>query len=335
MGCVWWNANPLGLRRCISPSMSWHACLSTRVSDAAPVSSSSSELDVDHSTSTASVVPSASSTARSNSKSSSSSSPPPRFLGFVHPLGSSSSAADFFLLPKKPAAFFAAFFSRALRSFSRFLRRAFCSGVSSGSGSQKESSFTAAPSRREMTAAAMALATKAPEEAYCASTSATIPCASDAQISLTSESAICLQMASVRNDSWRRHSRLLSVSDHSVGCVATLLTTMSQISTASSRHVFATVPPTLFVGVFGRSVVKSVSPVKDSADWRYLSRAATGMCASFIFSKRSFALAGTYVSRRLSPPPPSSLTNRFTSSSRLRCFISAGCSGNTNGDTGR
>ena len=32
MGCVWWNAKPLGLRRCISPSMSWHACLSTRVS---------------------------------------------------------------------------------------------------------------------------------------------------------------------------------------------------------------------------------------------------------------------------------------------------------------
>mmetsp|Transcript_1459 Transcript_1459/g.5533 ORF Transcript_1459/g.5533 Transcript_1459/m.5533 type:complete len:261 (-) Transcript_1459:1282-2064(-) len=260
MGCVWWNTNPRGLRRCISPSMSWHACLSTRVSYAAPVSSSSSELDVDHSTSTAAVIPSASSKARSNSKSSSSSSPPP-FLGFVHPLGSSSSAAGFFLPPKKPPVFFAAFFSRARRSFSRFLRRAFCSGVSSGSGSQNESSFTAAPSRREMTAAAMALATKAPEEAYCASISATMPCDSEAQISLTSESATCLHMASTRNDSWRRHSRLLSVSDHSVGCVATLLTTMSQISTASSRHMFSTVPPTLFVGVLGRSVVKSVSPV--------------------------------------------------------------------------
>mmetsp|Transcript_11212 Transcript_11212/g.52023 ORF Transcript_11212/g.52023 Transcript_11212/m.52023 type:complete len:291 (-) Transcript_11212:724-1596(-) len=186
-----------------------------------------------------------------------------------------------------------------------------------------------------MTADAMALDTNAPELAYCASISAMIPCASDAQISRTSESAICLHMASLRNAPCRVCSRLLSRKEYSVGCVATLLTTTSQISLASSRHMCSIVPPTLSTGVFIRSVAKSVSPVYESVDCRYLSRAATGMCASFIFSNRSFALAGTYVSLRLSPPPPSSLTSRATSSSRFKCLFVSGCSGNMNGDTGR
>ena len=156
------------------------------------------------------------------------------FFGLLQAL-SSSSGATFFFPPKRPP--LAAFFSRARLSFSSFLRRAFCSGVSSGSGSQKESSFFAAPSSREMTADAMALDTNAPELAYCASISAMIPCASDAQISRTSESAICLHMASLRNAPCRVCSRLLSRKEYSVGCVATCTQNTYDVSTLIARTV--------------------------------------------------------------------------------------------------
>ena len=174
-----------------------------------------------------------SSALRSNSKSSSSDPSPFFFFGLLQALSSSSGATFFF--PNKPP--FAAFFSRARLSFSSFLRRAFCSGVSSGSGSQNESSFFAAPSSREMTADAMALDTNAPELAYCASISAMIPCASDAQISRTSESAICLHMASLRNAPWRVCSRLLSRKEYSVGCVATCTQNTYDVSTLIARTV--------------------------------------------------------------------------------------------------
>ena len=376
-GCVWWNTRPGGRRRCISLSMCWHACLPTAVSYAKP-SSSSDELVDQHSSEE--LPTSAARRARKSivsspfsgiaARSSRGFEPPKRdhrvFLRAAFLAATAASRAAFFAFAFAAFSAFAFSFAAFAAAFSAgvfelhshppdFFRAAPFSPArlpvsGGGGGAQGLSSAAASPSRRAITAPAMALATKPAAAAWFASTSRTTPIASSRATSRTSASSVWRHIATRRDPALRVHSRFSNASFSLVGRSARTSATPPHSSSASSRHICSTVF-TAGSRVSSRRAAYSASPAcvvesfssrfspsrssfsYDAALSRYLSRAATEECASFMRSSRSFARVGTNAVTFCLGFTPSSFCRRRTSASRSPCArASFATSGSANGD---